>query len=226
MMNWKLCYLVKWEGFGVEHNSWEPWDNIHAPELVVDFHQRHPAAPHHIRTAVFNSCPSSPRMPLPWRGGRYQGTPYFTSTLSTPSTSTPILPSTHFPIFLCIIDPFDNFPTTQLQHLCTPSAHSNFTTYPLLFHLFTFSHLFLCRYISIMTLPPPPLLWLSPFSLVIWTYLSYSHIMPFNYLILFHFYLLFLLTPYLVLKPIHLAEVPYPFLLGPPARWVGYLIFT
>jgi len=35
MLNWKLCYLVKWEGFGVEHNSWEPWDNVHVPELVV-----------------------------------------------------------------------------------------------------------------------------------------------------------------------------------------------
>jgi len=23
MVNRKLCYLVKWEGFGVEHNSWE-----------------------------------------------------------------------------------------------------------------------------------------------------------------------------------------------------------
>ena len=35
MMNQKLHYLVKWEGFGVEHNSWEPLDNIHAPELVA-----------------------------------------------------------------------------------------------------------------------------------------------------------------------------------------------
>ena len=32
MMNRKLCYLVKWQGYGVEHNSWEPWDNFHAPE--------------------------------------------------------------------------------------------------------------------------------------------------------------------------------------------------
>ena len=24
VMNRKLRYLVKWEGFGVEHNSWEP----------------------------------------------------------------------------------------------------------------------------------------------------------------------------------------------------------
>jgi len=31
MVNQKLRYLVKWEGFGVEHNSWEPWDNVHVP---------------------------------------------------------------------------------------------------------------------------------------------------------------------------------------------------
>ena len=32
MMNRKLCYLVKWEGFGIKHNSWEPWDNVYASE--------------------------------------------------------------------------------------------------------------------------------------------------------------------------------------------------
>ena len=37
MVNRRLCYLIKWEGFGVEHNSWEPWDNVHALELVADF---------------------------------------------------------------------------------------------------------------------------------------------------------------------------------------------
>jgi Chromo (CHRromatin Organisation MOdifier) domain len=57
MMNRKLRYLVKWEGFGVEHNSWEPWDNIHAPEHVADFHQRYPGAAHHIRAIHFNSIP-------------------------------------------------------------------------------------------------------------------------------------------------------------------------
>ena len=29
-MNRKLRYLVKWKDFGLEHNSWEPWDNVHA----------------------------------------------------------------------------------------------------------------------------------------------------------------------------------------------------
>jgi len=48
MVNRKLCYLVKWEGFGVEHNSWEPSDNVHASGLVADFYQRHPGAARHI----------------------------------------------------------------------------------------------------------------------------------------------------------------------------------
>jgi hypothetical protein len=48
MMNQKLCYLVKWQGFGVEHNLWKPWDNVHALELVTDFYWRHPRAACHI----------------------------------------------------------------------------------------------------------------------------------------------------------------------------------
>jgi len=57
MVNRKLCYLVKWEGFGVEHNSWEPWDNVHVRDLVVDFYWRHPGAARHIRMADLHSIP-------------------------------------------------------------------------------------------------------------------------------------------------------------------------
>ena len=57
MVNWRLRYLVKWEGFGVEHNSWEPWDNVHVPELVADFYWRHPGAACHIRMVDFCSIP-------------------------------------------------------------------------------------------------------------------------------------------------------------------------
>src|SRR5277367_2139356 len=49
MMNRKLRYLVKWEGYGVEHNSWEPWDNVHAPELIAEFYWRHPGAARQVR---------------------------------------------------------------------------------------------------------------------------------------------------------------------------------
>ena len=44
VINQKLKYLVKWKNFGIEHNSWEPWDNVHAPNLVTDFHRKHPGA--------------------------------------------------------------------------------------------------------------------------------------------------------------------------------------
>ena len=37
MVNWKLPYLVKCAYFfRIEHNSWEPWDNVHAPDLVAN----------------------------------------------------------------------------------------------------------------------------------------------------------------------------------------------
>ena len=48
VINWKLHYLVKWEGYGIKHNSWEPADNVYAPECIADFHWKHPEAPHHI----------------------------------------------------------------------------------------------------------------------------------------------------------------------------------
>lgn len=41
----KLQYLVAWEGYGPEENSWEPAANLHnAPNVVADFHKRHPQA--------------------------------------------------------------------------------------------------------------------------------------------------------------------------------------
>jgi len=57
MVNRKLRYLVKWKDFGIEHNSWEPWDNLHAPDLVADFHRKHPGAARRIRATEFHSIP-------------------------------------------------------------------------------------------------------------------------------------------------------------------------
>jgi transposase InsO family protein len=63
VMNRKLRYLVKWKDFGIEHNSWEPWDNVHAPELVAEFHRKHPGAARQVRSVEFRAIPFQIRVP-------------------------------------------------------------------------------------------------------------------------------------------------------------------
>jgi transposase InsO family protein len=53
----KLKFLIKWKGFGREHNSWEDAADVHAPELVQNFYRHHPGAPRFIRTIQFDSIP-------------------------------------------------------------------------------------------------------------------------------------------------------------------------
>ena len=64
LINWKLRYLVKWKDFGMEHNSWEPRENVHAPDIIVDFYRKHPGATRHIRSAEFFSLPFQPTIML------------------------------------------------------------------------------------------------------------------------------------------------------------------
>jgi len=61
MFRRKLQYLVKWEGYGIEENTWEHWENLsHAPEKVTEFHTKNPGAPHHIHALAFSSIPFHP----------------------------------------------------------------------------------------------------------------------------------------------------------------------
>ena len=60
LINQKLRYLVKWKDFGMEHNSWEPRENVHMPDIIADFYRKHPGAMRHIWSAEFFSLPFQP----------------------------------------------------------------------------------------------------------------------------------------------------------------------
>jgi hypothetical protein len=57
MFRGRLKFKIKWEGYGPEHDSWEYASEVHAPERVADFYQRHPAAPRQIRAIAFSQIP-------------------------------------------------------------------------------------------------------------------------------------------------------------------------
>src|SRR6266436_3382127 len=61
MFRRRLQYLVKWEGYGTEGNTWEYAEHVNnAPERVAEFHQCNPAAPRRIRAMAFGSIPFRP----------------------------------------------------------------------------------------------------------------------------------------------------------------------
>jgi hypothetical protein len=60
MFRRRLQYLIKWEGYGTEHNSWEYASDVHASDLVKEYYRKHPAAPRQIRSAAFTSIPFRP----------------------------------------------------------------------------------------------------------------------------------------------------------------------
>jgi len=51
----RFQYLIKWKGYGREHNSWESASEVSAPELTAEFHRKHPEAPRHIRCTEFDN---------------------------------------------------------------------------------------------------------------------------------------------------------------------------
>src|SRR5712672_3609880 len=37
----RLQYLIKWKGYPSSDNTWEPEENVHAEDLVKEYHRRH-----------------------------------------------------------------------------------------------------------------------------------------------------------------------------------------
>ena len=51
----RLQYLIKWKGYGREHNFWESASKVFAPELTAEFHRKHPGAPRHVQHVEFDN---------------------------------------------------------------------------------------------------------------------------------------------------------------------------
>jgi len=51
----RFQYLIKWQGYGHKHNSWESASEVSVPELTAEFHCKHLGAPRHIRHAKFDN---------------------------------------------------------------------------------------------------------------------------------------------------------------------------
>jgi hypothetical protein len=56
----KVEYLIKWRGFGIEHNSWEPDSNVFAPSSLSKFHLSNPDA---VKPPTRNTAIRSLRLP-------------------------------------------------------------------------------------------------------------------------------------------------------------------
>ena len=91
LTNQKLRYLVKWKDFVVEHNSWEPRENAHTPDIIADFYWKHPGAARHIRSAEFFSLPFQPTI-MPRHHDSERGVDVRGHHSPTPIT--PVIPAT------------------------------------------------------------------------------------------------------------------------------------
>src|SRR3979490_2595210 len=83
LMRGQLHFLVKWEGYGYEENTWVAEEDMAAPAKVREFYQSHPGAPRRIRSMAFELLMSrASRMQHPRRGGDVRGTPISIPELS------------------------------------------------------------------------------------------------------------------------------------------------
>ena len=83
LMRGQLQFLVKWEGYGYEENSWVSESDIAAPDKIQEFYNAHPGAPQQIRSVAFHSLVSCALRMQHARGGVMSGDDLF----SAPKTS-------------------------------------------------------------------------------------------------------------------------------------------
>ena len=75
----QLQFLVKWEGYGYEENSWVLESDIAAPDKIQEFYNAHPSALWQIRSVAFHSLISHALRTQHARGGVMSGDDLFSA---------------------------------------------------------------------------------------------------------------------------------------------------
>jgi hypothetical protein len=76
----KLQYLVKWIGYPDSDNTWEPVEQIHAPDLIKSYQKQHQLSIKTLRMMVEARCALSPEWSQPNRN-HYPPTPSLLNSL-------------------------------------------------------------------------------------------------------------------------------------------------
>jgi hypothetical protein len=86
----RLQFLVKWEGYGYEENTWVPEQDVSAPDKLREFYRTHPGAPRRIRSVAFQSLMSRASRTQHPRGGVMSGDNPFSASSDSAPISAPI----------------------------------------------------------------------------------------------------------------------------------------
>ena len=87
LMRGQLQFLVKWEGYGYEENSWVSESDIVAPDKIREFYNAHPGAPQWIHSVAFHSLVSCALRMQHARGGEMSGDDLFYTLKTSQSFS-------------------------------------------------------------------------------------------------------------------------------------------
>jgi hypothetical protein len=124
----RLQYLIKWKGYPESDNTWEPLDQVHAPELIREYHRHFPLKDKRARARLIaailrTGCPSS-QNPHSNPSLHTSSRPSQSEELSSPTSSSNL----HSPSIIGITSSVTNFPKATPGNTChiatTTGVHS------------------------------------------------------------------------------------------------------